>query len=169
MKKVLTFLALLAIPFVLMAQKEFHDARIHMATGHIKSITASVMGTSRVITFTHDGKMMQEGMSNPIYDAKGYLQSMSFSVEGMPSTVKYKWENGRVTSSVLNVMGTIITTKHTYDEKGANIMDVLIMKEQEIQTQYSDYKYDERGNWISRKAYMAGQTIENTRKIEYYK
>ena len=32
----------------------------------------------------------------------------------------------------------------------------------------ADYKFDDKGNWISRKGSMMGQEMEQTRKIEYY-
>jgi hypothetical protein len=34
--------------------------------------------------------------------------------------------------------------------------------------EYTDKKYDEKGNWISRKTSMMGQKMEQTRTIEYY-
>jgi hypothetical protein len=39
----------------------------------------------------------------------------------------------------------------------------------EMTNPYTDYKYDDRGNWISRKGSMMGQEMEQTRTIEYYK
>jgi hypothetical protein len=39
---------------------------------------------------------------------------------------------------------------------------------QEMETPYTDYKYDAKGNWISRKSSMMGQEMEQTRTIEYY-
>ena len=119
MKKVMTLLAMLAIPFAMMAQTKFHDVELNEATGPVKSISTSVMGRDQVTTFTQDGKMQREGMSNPVYDAEGYMQSM-------------------------NMMG------------------------QDMNIPFTDYKYDEKGNWISRKSSMMGQEVEQTRKIEYY-
>ena len=39
---------------------------------------------------------------------------------------------------------------------------------QKMESPYTDYKYDEHGNWISRKASMMGQEVEQTRTITYY-
>jgi hypothetical protein len=39
---------------------------------------------------------------------------------------------------------------------------------QEMSIPYTDYKYDDHGNWISRKVSMMGQEMEQTRTIEYY-
>ena len=43
------------------------------------------------------------------------------------------------------------------------------MDGQEMNMPYTDYKYDDHGNWISRKSSMMGREMEQTRKIEYYK
>ena len=39
---------------------------------------------------------------------------------------------------------------------------------QQMNAEYKDVKYDDHGNWISRKTSMMGQEIEQTRTIEYY-
>jgi hypothetical protein len=38
----------------------------------------------------------------------------------------------------------------------------------EMESAFTDYKFDEKGNWISRKTSMMGQEIEMTRTITYY-
>jgi hypothetical protein len=42
------------------------------------------------------------------------------------------------------------------------------MMGQQMETPYTDYKYDDRGNWISRKTEMMGREMVQTRTIEYY-
>ena len=39
---------------------------------------------------------------------------------------------------------------------------------QKMETPYTNYKFDAKGNWISRKASMMGQEMEEQRTIEYY-
>ena len=39
---------------------------------------------------------------------------------------------------------------------------------QDMTSPYTDYKYDDHGNWISRKASMMGREMEQTRTITYY-
>jgi uncharacterized protein YxeA len=168
MKKVLTLLAMLAIPFAMMAQTKFHDVELNEATGPVKSISTNVMGRDQVTTFTQDGKMQREGMSDPVYDAEGFMQSMKMSMMGQSSTVKYKWENGKVVSQTMNMMGNDVTVKITYNDKGAVASQSMNMMGQDMNIPYTDYKYDEKGNWISRKSSMMGQEVEQTRKIEYY-
>lgn len=75
MKKVLMMVAMLAVSFAMQAQTKFHDVEANDATGPVKSIKSQMMGRDIVITFTQDGKMQREGMSDAKYDANGYLQS----------------------------------------------------------------------------------------------
>ena len=107
-------------------------------------------------------------MTDAVYDAEGFLQSAKMSFQGQSFTISYKWENGRVVSQSMEVMGNQVTTKRTYNEQGAPASESMNMGGQEMSTPYTDYKYDDHGNWISRKASMMGQEMEQTRTIEYY-
>lgn len=169
MKKVFVMMAMLAVSFAVQAQTKFHDVEANDATGAVKSITSQMMGRDIVVTFTEDGKMQREGMSDAKYDADGYLQSATMSFQGQEMTITYKWENGRVKSQSMNMMGQDFTTTRTYNEKGAPASETINMGGNEMNSPYSDYKYDDHGNWISRKTSMMGQEMEQTRTIEYYK
>ena len=89
-------------------------------------------------------------------------------MQGQAVDVKYKWENGRIVSQSLNMMGRDMTTKRTYNDKGAVAAESMDFGGQEMKIPYTDYKYDDRGNWISRKTEMMGQEMVQTRTIEYY-
>lgn len=168
MKKVMMMIALLAVPFALMAQTKFHDVELNDATGPVKSIVSDVMGRSQTVTFTQDGKMTREGMSNAKYDDNGYLKSATMSMMGQEATVVYTWENGKVTSQTIDAMGQKMVFKRTYNEKGAPEAEIMNMGGREMKNPYTDYKYDDHGNWISRSASMMGQTMTQNRTIEYY-
>ena len=169
MKKVFMLMALLALPFAMQAQTKFHDVEANEATGPVKSIKQAMMGRDIVITFTEDGKMQREGMSDAKYDADGYIQSAKMSFQGQEITVTYKWENGRVKSQTMNIMGQEMTSTRTYNEKGAPASESMNFGGQEMVNPYTDYQYDDHGNWISRKGSMMGQEMVQTRTIEYYK
>ena len=98
-------LVLFMVPFAMQAQTKFHDVEANDAKGAVKSISSSRMGNPVSITFTKDGKMQQEGMTDAVYDADGYLQSAKMKVNGqgmeMELTFKYAWENGRVKSQTI--------------------------------------------------------------------
>ena len=170
----MTLLAMLAIPFAMMAQTKFHDVELNEATGPVKSITQSgMMGRGdQVTTFTQDGKMQAEGLTGQVYDENGYLQKVSRSVDtpqgNMTITTTYKWENGKVKSQTMDMMGQTFTITRSYNEKGAPASESMNFGGQEMSNPYTDYKYDDHGNWISRKGLMMGQEMEQTRTIEYY-
>jgi hypothetical protein len=169
MKKVMMMMAMLAVSFAVQAQSKFHDVEANEATGAVKSISTNVMGQDIVVNFSKDGKMQGDGISDAVYDADGYLQSVKRTMmQGQTVEVKYKWENGRIASQTMNMMGNDVVMKYTYNDKGAIDAQTFDMGGQEMSMPYTDYKYDSHGNWISRKSSMMGRDIEQTRKIEYY-
>ena len=129
------------------------------------------MGRDQVTTFTQDGKMQREGLTNAVYDANGYLQSATMTMmQGEAIDLKYTWKDGKIVSQSMNIMGRDMVTKRTYNDKGAVAEESMDMGGggREVKIPYTDYKYDAKGNWISRKTNMMGQDIEQTRTIEYY-
>ena len=169
MKKLFMMIALMAIPFAMQAQTKFHDVEANEATGAVKCIKMNMMGREQVINFTKDGKMQSDSFKDAKYDADGYLQSAKRSMmQGQEIEFKYKWENGRVVSQSMNMMGNDMVIKYKYNDKGAVASQSMDMGGQEMETPYTDYKYDAKGNWISRKSSMMGQEMEQTRTIEYY-
>ena len=171
MKKVLMMLALMAIPFAMQGQTKFHDVEANEAQGPVKKITTSTMGRDQVTTFTQDGKMQREGLTNAVYDANGYLQSATMTMmQGEAIDLKYTWKDGKIVSQSMNIMGRDMVTKRTYNDKGAVAEESMDMGGggREVKIPYTDYKYDAKGNWISRKTSLMGQDMEQTRTIEYY-
>ena len=161
-------LALLAMPFAIQAQSKFHDVELNEATGPVKKISQNFMGQMQVIDFTTDGKMQRQEISDAQYDADGYIQSFKLTVMGQEVPVTIKWENGRVKSQSMNMMGQEMVITRTYNEQGAPAEDSMDMGGMENKSPYSEYKYDDHGNWISRKGSMMGQEMTQTRTIEYY-
>ena len=173
MKKAFMMLALLAVPFAMQAQSKFHDVEANDAKGPVKSITSSRMGNPQTINFTMEGKMIQEGMKDAVYDAEGYLQSAKMTAQGMGGenmeiTIKYTWENGKVKSQALDFGMGSMESKYVYDANGNIAKAVMDFGGQEMESPYTDYKFDSKGNWISRKTSMMGQEMEEVRTIEYY-
>ena len=168
MKKVFMMLALLALPFAMQAQSKFHDVELNEATGPVKKITQVFMGQEIIIDFTTDGKMQRKELSDAVYDADGYLQSAKLNVMGQNLNVTFKWENGRLKSQSMPVMGQDMTITRSYNEQGAPAEDVISMGGMENSSPYTDYQYDDHGNWISRRGSVMGQEMTQTRTIEYY-
>ena len=121
-----------------MQAQKFHDVELNEATGPVKSITQDVMGNLQTTLFSEDGKMQREGI------------------------------NGKVKSQTMDMNGQAFTITRTYNEKGAPATESMNFGGNEMVTPYTDYKYDDHGNWISRKGSMMGQEMEQTRTITYY-
>jgi hypothetical protein len=168
MKKVLMMLALMAIPFAMHAQTKFHDVEANEAQGAVKKISQNMMGHDQVTTFTQDGKMQRDGVKDAVYDANGFLQSMKMSFQGQDVTIKYTWKDGKLATQSMDMMGNAMTFSFTYNDKGAVASQSMDMGGQKMEMEYTDYKYDAKGNWISRKTNMMGQEMEQTRTIEYF-
>lgn len=159
---------MLAVSFAVQAQTKFHDVEANGATGPVKSISRIVNGEQVIFHFTKEGKQVDEMISDAVYDDNGYLKSLKRSVMGQKFTEVYTWENGKVISQTIDAMGQKMVFKRTYNEKGAPEAEIMNMGGREMKTPYTDYKYDDYGNWISRKSSRMGQETEETRKIEYY-
>ena len=163
MKKIMMMIALLAVPFAMQAQTKFHDVEANDAKGNVKSISMNMMGNPINIEFTEDGKSKMA--VDAVYDADGYVQTAKLSIMGQSLDVKYGWENGRVASQTMNMMGQDVKTTNIYDENG-----VLTAQKMDngMEMKYTDYKFDDKGNWISRKTSVMGQEITTERTITYY-
>ena len=168
MKKLTLMIAALAMTIAMQAQSKFHDVEANEAKGPVKTMTMDMMGNTRTTNFTADGKMQSAEMTDAVYDADGYIQSASMNIQGQLLPMKYKWENGKVVSQTMSMMGQEMEIKFTYNDKGARATQEMDMGGQAMSTPFTDYKYDDRGNWISRKMSMMGQEMEQTRTIEYY-
>lgn len=168
MKKVLMILAMMAVPFAMHAQTTFHDVEANEASGPVKKISQNMMGMDQVTDFSKDGKMNREGLSNVVYDDNGFLKSATMSFQGQNITMQYTWKDGKVASQSVEMMGNQVVTSFTYNDKGAVSAQTINMGGQEMKMEYTDYKYDAKGNWISRKTSMMGQDMEQTRTVEYY-
>ena len=167
MKKLFMMIAMLALPFAMQAQTTFHDVEANDATGKVKKIESSQMGRQQVITFSPEGKMQQEGLSDAKYDANGYLQSAKMNARGMDIVVTYKWENGKIKSQSMDMGGQGFSMTFAYNDKGAVVSQTMDMGGQEMKMEYKDIKYDAKGNWSSSKTYIKGQDMKKTSTIEY--
>ena len=167
MKKFMMMIAMLAIPFAMQAQK-FHDVEANDAKGAVKSITTSMMGQEMKTTFSEDGKMTSGNLSDAVYDENGYIKSAKMDMRGQSTEVKFTWENGRLKTQTMSMMGNEIVQTYNYDDQGHVKSTSMNFGGQAMEQPFTDYKFDDKGNWISRKTSMMGQEIEQTRKIEYY-
>lgn len=167
MKKIMMMIAMLAIPFAMQAQK-FHDVEANDAKGAVKSITTSMMGQEMKTTFSEDGKMTSGNLSDAVYDENGYIKSAKMDMRGQSTEVKFTWENGRLKTQTMSMMGNEIVQTYNYDDQGHVKSTSMNFGGQAMEQPFTDYKFDEKGNWISRKTSMMGQEMTFERTIEYY-
>jgi len=168
MKKMMMMIAMMAMPFAMQAQK-YHDALAFDAKGPVKSITVSMMGNSQTTNFTQEGKLeSSEQLSDIVYDDNGYIKKAKMNMMGQSIDVTFLWENDVLKGQTMSVMGQEMKSIRNYDSNGMVTSDTVDMGGQTMETPYSDYKFDEKGNWISRKASMMGNEMEFTRTIVYY-
>ena len=168
MKKLTMMIAALAMAMTMQAQTKFHDVEANEAKGAVKSISMTVMGMPRNTTFTEDGKMQQDGLTDAKYDENGYIQSAKMSMQGQEAEVKFTWENGKMVKQTVSAMGQDIATSFVYDENGLVKTVKMNMMGQDVEIPVTDYKFDDKGNWISRKMSMMGQEMEEARTITYF-
>jgi hypothetical protein len=153
-------------------QMRYHDVEYHEAKGKVKSITTNdiVFGQpkTRTIEFTVDGK--QIGVTDAEYDSNGYRIKSTDKIKDITTTSNYVWENGRIVKSITSVNGMSLTSEYTYNAKGEVVEASKYMgsAKNTMKIQYSDYKYDSRGNWISRKERFMNEQMTETRTIVYY-
>jgi flagellar hook assembly protein FlgD len=167
MKKIMMMIAMLAIPFAMQAQK-FHDVEANDAKGAVKSITTSMMGQEMKTTFSEDGKMTSGNLTEAVYDENGYMKSAKMDMRGQSTEVKFTWENGRLKTQTMSMMGNEIVQTYNYDEEGHVKSTSVNFGGQAMEQPFTEYKFDEKGNWISRKTSMMGQEMKFERTIEYY-
>ena len=145
---------------------EFHNAK-----GKVKSIKTNFelfgQPQSSMVEFTIDGK--EKGATDVEYDNNGYrLSSKDISqTDGSTFTVKYTWKNDRVIKEFYSYKNISKTLNTTYNAKG-ELIEVSDSGDDIFKIQYSDYKYDARGNWISRKSSILNMSETETRTIVYY-
>ena len=168
MKKLMMMVAMMAVTLAMQAQAKFHDVELNEAKGAVKCIKSNQMGQDIVINFTPEGKMSQQGMSDAKYDADGYLQSAKMEMMGNQIEISYVWENGRVIGQKMVTGMGAIEAKRTFNDDGTTKANVMDMGGNQMEMPFTNYKFDEKGNWISRTTEMMGQTVEQTRTIEYY-
>lgn len=168
MKKLMMMVAMMAVTLAMQAQAKFHDVELNEAKGAVKCIKSNQMGQDIVINFTPEGKMSQQGMSDAKYDADGYLQSAKMEMMGNQIDISYVWENGRVIGQKMVTGMGAIEAKRTFNDDGTTKANIMDMGGNQMEMPFTNYKFDEKGNWISRTTEMMGQTVEQTRTIEYY-
>jgi formylglycine-generating enzyme required for sulfatase activity len=154
-------------------QVRYHDVEYHEAKGKVKSITyppGPDETEASIGEFTIDGK--EKGPTGAEYDSNGYRVSEKYTPDedGSITTAKIMWKDGRVFKAIASDKEITYTLNYKYNAKGELIERSLSIGDtkSDFKYQYSDYKYDSKGNWISRKIVFMEEQWTETRTIVYY-
>lgn len=173
--KIKTILLLLALCVTMgvSAQMRYHDVELNEAKGKVKSITyppGPDETEPSIGEFTIDGK--EKDLTGVQYDSNGYRVSEKYTPDedGSITTAKIMWKDGRVFKAIASAKDMTYTLNYIYNAKGELIEMSLSMGDtkSDFKYQYSDYKYDASGNWISRKRVFMNEQWTETRTIVYY-
>lgn len=174
MKKLLFFLmaAMLMVTSTAWAQR-YHDAKADQIWGNAKSVTMSSNGQTINMTYTSDGKIQMSGMSNPVYNANGYMTSCSMSMNGQTGKLVFYYDGkNQVTKQVLSIAGGTMTQSYTYNSNGTARTETTTVSgdglTQSMIISFTYNAFDSHKSWTSRTAKCNGQSYTETRTIVYW-
>lgn len=176
MKKIFFVLASVAITLASQAQTKFHDVEANDAKGPVKTVTVkSDEKGQQVFSFSAEGKIESNAtctINNAVYDSNGYVLSYILTAAGQKTEVSYVWENGRVKNQTCKVGGFTLVNTCVYDKNGRMTSQIVNMGNIKTEATNYDFKFDDHGNWISRKTKVKVMGHEKvtttTRSFEYY-
>ncbi len=183
MKHLLTTL-LVAFSAIFGVAQEFKATELWDATGNIKQIkykTSDPLLFSKNMKFDRNGKLKNSFI---VYDSTGYPQGIDLNFGPISLIASFNFENNKLISAKLDrnkPSASNLQVEYMY-ENGDMSHESAVIHGQDKDTQYkyefSDYKRDERGNWISRQVNLtidSGSEADNktksyteTREIKYW-
>lgn len=153
--------------------QQYHDAELDELKGHVKSYTKLSGGESMTINFTEDGRFDIDGITDAVYNKKGYLVSCVRDFMGamVPCTITYNSKNQPVKQVMVVGDGSIIQ-ECTYYSDGTVKTEKFTVRAQGMSQSFSvSYTYeafDSHGSWTRRVMTSGDQSITETRSITYW-
>ena len=156
--------------------------------GHINEIGSHPNEEKKKIEFDKNGQLIIEssGSFNSQYcgkigwkmsrDNEGQIISFTYnSYDGLncfPNSIKFQWANNKIVKKDIYAFYSNSHIKCEYNSDGFLEKEIWDLREEEkfdddpdfVTKKITDYKFDEIGNWVSRKV----DTKTQTRKITYY-
>ncbi len=181
--KILTFLSLATIALAAYAQ-DYKYAAVYEAVGPVKEIKTD----SQFALIQKKVKIDKKGMGGlpvMLYDDSGYPLGFEMNMMGKQIFQKFFWNDQNRLDSVAVRLALLrdyklISAKNVYSDGN------VITQEIDIETKdggikyirlFSDYIFDDKGNWISRKVRQTAITkdcdkteeeFNETRTLKYY-
>lgn len=161
-KKYVTFVTLIIISSLNSFSQEFHASALWDANGKVKEIkytsTKDVLLRSKKMKFNKDGKLKNSFL---VYNAEGWPIGMGFDAGVMSINAEFTFngDNLRTITMTITNKDKIRRYEVNYDysinRMDSKAVDVTYGNGDEAgkiySYQFSDYKYDDNGNWVSRR------------------
>lgn len=182
--RLLYLILLVLVSYNVAAGQEYKEGLIYDIMGNVKEFKLKTENKylKKHIKFEDNGKSKR---SLTFFDGNGFPlgYSLNFGKNGLGQSITY--DSLQRIDSIIDTAtykeSVVRTTKRIYSQKGNDMTEIakvifnIISKdgEKSIVCEYSDYVYDERGNWISRNVTEFENTLKSRqyteiRKIKYY-
>lgn len=143
------------------------DLSLFQLKGHVKKCIIPYEGLGdEIYEFDKDGNLISPKYEKIKRDANGAI--IEYYDPERKSTIRITWKNGKVkdVTELFDDGYNYSCYGYEYDENN-NIVQMGIAHVA-LPYNYSDYKFDEFGNWISRIEESNGTSVEEKRYITYY-
>ena len=143
------------------------DLSLFQLKGHVKKCIIPYEGLGdEIYEFDKDGNLISPKYEKIERDANGAI--IEYYDPERESTIRITWKNGKVkdVTELFDDGYNYSCYGYEYDENN-NIVQMGIAHVA-FPYNYSDYKFDEFGNWISRIEESNGTSVEEKRYITYY-
>lgn len=188
MNRIFVMLAMLTV-YIVGSCQEFKEGILYDVFGNVKEVKLETRNSylKKHVKFQKDGRCKVSAM---LFDDKGYPLgfSMYYGKHGVGQQLRYDSMN-RVDSIIVNSSnggGTERVEKHEYSSDASHpnqivrsVFSSISKKESDkLVCDYSNYEYDDHGNWISRDVVQTNYSDDGAekgkeeysekRKIQYY-
>ena len=145
------------------------DLSLFQLQGHVKKCIIpgfiSYFG-DKVMKFSEEGKLISPHYEEIERDQNGAI--IEYYDPDSHSTTRIEWKDGKVIGETVLSDDGYFSFSHGYEYDKENNIVQEITARIASPTNYSNYKFDEFGNWISRTAKADKITWEERRYITYY-
>lgn len=143
------------------------DLSLFQLKGHVKKciIPGDDMGDI-IYEFNEEGNLIIPKYEKIERDKNGAI--IEYYDPETECTTRIKWEDGKVIGNTDMYGDGINSSSIGYEYDKENNIVQLIQEGITFPTNYSNYKFDEFGNWISRMVEINGDSYEEKRYITYY-
>lgn len=143
------------------------DLSLYQLKGHVKEciIPGDDMG-DYIYEFDEEGNLISPKYEKIERDKNGAI--VEYYDPETECTTRIKWKDGKVIGKTDRFGDSYNSSSTGYEYDKENNIVQLVQEGIPFPTNYSNYKFDEFGNWISRTQEANGTSWEESRYITYY-